>query len=831
MKDLHNHKNTISRYFMTEKSIKRRYLLYFLFTAAFLLIAAAFPAAVFADTVPRLSDRRFSRELSEMTEEYGRSVTRKQAAANPYINSRLILKSYDGTLDPEEYGAVDAIRDRDGHYILQFNSSLAARRAEAKLKKDDATIYVEPDYPVFLQEDEADYLLNTQGDETDNILNTQDGGAVDQGNTSWGVGYTGCDAFANTLKDKTNLVKVAVIDTGVRSTHELFAGGKIFKFGNDDSSDTFGHGTMVAGVIAQCTRELNKIQIIPAAVLKKDADGKASGTTADVGNKISELSGKTNGTNIYHCNAQVINLSLVAEARSSSTYMTEVIKNAVNAGSVVVVSAGNQRDNAIYHTPADIKDSDAEGVIVVSGCNSSGGLYDNSNYGESVDVCAPGYQIKSASYSGDNLYSIQNGTSFSAPFVSAAAAMLLLEDSSRTPSVVEKLIKRKVMSFAAAPERYYGTGILKLNTADESSSYVQQVIDSVNKIPANLTLSEADKNSVLSARKKFNVLTTEEAARLSEYNERIKAAENRIKELEAKKKAEEKKALDLYFEIDSLPEKITLSDKSKVAELRRRYNALNAEQREIIFNLDTLVNAEKMILALEKQEAERKAKEEAERKAQEAAKAEAERKAQEAAEAERKAREAAEAERKAREAAEAERKAQEEAYKNSDPHANISYQVPLKKKQKTGRLQVLGLAGGDSVVSWASSDSKRATVSGSADGTCVVKAGRKTGKAVIIAKTESGKEVTFRIKVQKNKVKTKKILIGSKTVMVSVGERVILNPELYPITSADKIKYTSGNKKIVKVSKSGVLTARSAGSAVITIKSGSKKLKVKVIVQ
>ena len=66
---------------------------------------------------------------------------------------------------------------------------------------------------------------------------------------------------------------------------------------------------------------------------------------------------------------------------------------------------------------------------------------------------------------------------------------------------------------------------------------------------------------------------------------------------------------------------------------------------------------------------------------------------------------------------------------------------------------------------------------------------------------------------------------------LSAGDKLKLKPELYPITSTEKIRYTSKNKKVVKVTKSGVLKAKKKGSAVIVIKSGKKKLKVKVIVK
>ncbi|MBR1899475.1 MAG: hypothetical protein IJ820_00215, partial [Lachnospiraceae bacterium] len=85
-----------------------------------------------------------------MVDEYDGYVSRSSAGRDPYLSKRLILKSADRTIDPAVYGAVEAIQDRDGHYIIQFDSSDAAMQAQEKLEQLSSTIYVEPDQYVFL---------------------------------------------------------------------------------------------------------------------------------------------------------------------------------------------------------------------------------------------------------------------------------------------------------------------------------------------------------------------------------------------------------------------------------------------------------------------------------------------------------------------------------------------------------------------------------------------------------------------------------------------------------------------------------------------------------
>ena len=64
-----------------------------------------------------------------------------------------------------------------------------------------------------------------------------------------------------------------------------------------------------------------------------------------------------------------------------------------------------------------------------------------------------------------------------------------------------------------------------------------------------------------------------------------------------------------------------------------------------------------------------------------------------------------------------------------------------------------------------------------------------------------------------------------------VKQKFKIVPTIKPITSTQKITYTISNKKVATVSSKGVITAKKKGTATITIKSGSKSVKVKVIVR
>lgn len=155
--------------------------------------------------------------------------------------------------------------------------------------------------------------------------------------------------------------------------------------------------------------------------------------------------------------------------------------------------------------------------------------------------------------------------------------------------------------------------------------------------------------------------------------------------------------------------------------------------------------------------------------------------------------------------------------------------VTLKTKQSTSGLKVTGLAKGDSVKSWKSSNSKIFTVSGKSNGTCKI-TGKKSGTAKLQITLASGLKKTVKVKVQTAAVKTSKITV-SKKVTVQKGKRVTLKPVVTPFTSRQKVTYTSSNKKIATVSSKGVVTGKKKGTVKITVKSGSKSVKVTVKVK
>lgn len=152
--------------------------------------------------------------------------------------------------------------------------------------------------------------------------------------------------------------------------------------------------------------------------------------------------------------------------------------------------------------------------------------------------------------------------------------------------------------------------------------------------------------------------------------------------------------------------------------------------------------------------------------------------------------------------------------------------IVLKYGMSTTKVKASGFAAGDAIASWKSSNSKIVTVNSRGK----ITAKRRTGKAVITITLKSGKKATISVRVQKTTVKTSKISGISKKLTLQKGKKYRLVPVLTPITSQEKIRYSTSNKKVALVSSKGVITAKGAGKAVITVTSGKKRAKITVTV-
>ena len=161
--------------------------------------------------------------------------------------------------------------------------------------------------------------------------------------------------------------------------------------------------------------------------------------------------------------------------------------------------------------------------------------------------------------------------------------------------------------------------------------------------------------------------------------------------------------------------------------------------------------------------------------------------------------------------------------------------LKMKAGQSTTAFKVAGLAKGDYVTKVTSGNTGIVKVSSvTKKGTFRLTAGKKAGSTTVKVILASKKSASFKVTVQRGAVKTSKITVSTKSVTLKKGttySKLASSVKVTPVTSQEKVTYTSSNKKIATVTSGGVIKGLKKGTAIITIRSGSKKTTCKVTVK
>lgn len=290
-------------------------------------------------------------------------------------------------------------------FLLQTPPDRNAETIAEQMKDDERILYAEPNF----------------------VADTPEGG----GRETWGWG--GTDPKPGTTQYATTMLRlaeahtlrrgestvVAILDTGIQLTHPALTGSVStvrYDFIDDDTTpidegnnqdddrdgltdEALGHGTHVAGIVHLVAPDA---EIMPLRVL--DADGR--GNVFVIVEAI--LYAAQNG-------AHVINLSLGTPQESE--LMEDIIEDVIEQYQVVVVAAAGNLNSNTEQFPAS-----EEQVLAVASIDEHNTKSDFSNYGDWIDVSAPGDSIYSAVLSGG--YAWWSGTSMAVPFVAGQAALI-----------------------------------------------------------------------------------------------------------------------------------------------------------------------------------------------------------------------------------------------------------------------------------------------------------------------------------------------------------------------------------------------------------------------
>lgn len=263
----------------------------------------------------------------------------------------------------------------------------------------------------------------------------------------------------NNPKTKT---KVAVIDTGVDAKHEDLQANVKYKNGkykafvnktelnrNDDPGE---HGTHVTGIIGATygngkggfgVAAGEKNNLCEIMVVGTSEDGETL-TSADVINAINYAA--KNG-------AKVVNMSFGSYERDR--LQGKAIRDGYyNKGMVFVAASGNDNTQN-YSDPAGMKEVISVGATDVDNKRWSFGAEGGSDYGDTLDILAPGAGVVSTVPGGR--YINMTGTSMASPVVAAVASLMLDVNPNLTPQQVKNII---CASNESEFSKYNGYGLI-----------------------------------------------------------------------------------------------------------------------------------------------------------------------------------------------------------------------------------------------------------------------------------------------------------------------------------------------------------------------------------
>ena len=376
--------------------------------------------SVMAEEARKQSALKTGKEIAALCNKYD-NYNELDSIDEQTINTRLIVKSDDKI---EEYDAIDSVYGF-GYVFLQYADEENAEKALHNYEN-------------------SGYIVSY-----DSVANCTDSANHQEWGDNWSYDRVDSDSALDYYKLKAKpTINIAVVDSGINYNHELFK-NRITrtKFNSSASGeanneiDDYGHGTKVAGVIANSTP--SNVKISAYKVMDNKGYGSSS-TIVAACSYIEELNNKPD----------IVNFSLGVE---TGVIIESVIDELVNQGITVVAAAGND-NREVIKAPGK-----CESAITVAAFDYYNKPCSFTNYGQVVDISAPGEYIYTADMSKENAYTFSLGTSLATPFVSAAAAYVLMENRKYTQQVKQELIDTAMPFKKSGCFNLYGAGMVNFS--------------------------------------------------------------------------------------------------------------------------------------------------------------------------------------------------------------------------------------------------------------------------------------------------------------------------------------------------------------------------------
>jgi subtilisin family serine protease len=249
----------------------------------------------------------------------------------------------------------------------------------------------------------------------------------------WGINTVDADISSTLAGNGTGAVtnvNVYIIDTGVATHADLNRVGHV-NFAGGQNNDCHGHGTHVAGTAAARDNTSDVVGVAPGAPL--------TGVKVLGCNGSGSWSGVIKGIDWVTGNAKkpaVANMSLGGGA---SQAVDDAVRRSAGSGIFYAIAAGNSGADACNSSPARAGAGTNNGILTVAATDSGDKEASWSNYGNCVDLWAPGVSILSTKRGGGT--TTMSGTSMASPHGAGGAALYLSSNNGASPSKVEEALK------------------------------------------------------------------------------------------------------------------------------------------------------------------------------------------------------------------------------------------------------------------------------------------------------------------------------------------------------------------------------------------------------
>jgi aqualysin 1 len=271
----------------------------------------------------------------------------------------------------------------------------------------------------------------------------------------WGIDRIDADASSTRAGDGSGSVanvNIYVIDSGV-ATHQDINLVQHVKYGVGQNTDCNGHGTHVAGTIAAVDNTAYVVGAAPGAAVTgvKVLSCQGTGTTSNI----------IKGVDWVTANAKFPAVTNMSLGGGASTSLDDAVRRSAAKGIVYAIAAGNETQDACNVSPARAGAGANNGIITVGATDSNNREASFSNFGNCVDIWAPGVSITSTWL--NNGTKSLSGTSMASPHVAGVAGLYVSNNPSATPEAVEAQLKADAITTGTTSRD--GRGIQLVNAA------------------------------------------------------------------------------------------------------------------------------------------------------------------------------------------------------------------------------------------------------------------------------------------------------------------------------------------------------------------------------